>query len=335
MSRISIREVAIRAGVSVGTVSNVLNRPNIVAEATRARVQAAIDELGFVRNESARQLRQGRGRTLGVVLQSMANPYFTDVARGAEAAMNAEGFTALWCTSEDSADKERRCLDFLEEHNVSGVLITPVGRDDTRFAELRSRGLAVVILDRGAGRDLCSIRADHVAGGEMAVRHLLGRHHRRLAFVSGPLRQGPIHDRYTGAMGAARRAGLPGDAITRILLEEMTPTAGQEAARRLLALDPLPTGVFCASDLLAIGLVNELLRAGVKVPAEISVVGYDDIELAATSAVPLTTVHQPRHDLGRISAELAIEEAGAAAEGREHTHREVVLPTRLVIREST
>src|SRR3954468_10035185 len=104
-----------RAGVSVGTVSNVLNRPNLVAEATRARVQAAIGELGFVRNESARQLRQGRGRTFGVVLQSMANPYFTDLGHGAEVAMNADGFDALWCTSDGSAAKEQRCLDFLEE----------------------------------------------------------------------------------------------------------------------------------------------------------------------------------------------------------------------------
>ena len=144
----SIRDVAIRAGVSVGTVSNVLNRPKLVAEATRVRVQAVIDELGFIRNESARQLRQGRSRTLGVVLENFANPFFTDLARGAEAAMNTDGFNALWCTSDGSAAKERRCLDFLEEQSVSGVIITPVDLDAERIAELRDRGLSVVVLDR-------------------------------------------------------------------------------------------------------------------------------------------------------------------------------------------
>jgi DNA-binding LacI/PurR family transcriptional regulator len=331
LPRISIREVAMRAGVSVGTVSNVLNRPNLVAEATRERVQAAIGELGFVRNESARQLRQGRSRTLGVVLESMANPYFTDVARGAEAAMNTDGFDALWCTSDGSVAKERRCLDFLEEQHVSGVVITPVGLDQGRVAELHDRGLAVVLLDRRTQGGVCSIRVDHVAGGEIALGHLLDRHHRRVAFVTGPLRPGPVQDRYTGAVSAARRAGLDESAMTTLVHREMTPTAGKEAARRLLDLDPLPTGVFCANDLLAIGLVNELLRKGVKVPAEICVVGYDDIELATAAAVPLTTVRQPRHELGWSAATLAMAEASAP---EEHEHRQVVLSPALVVRES-
>jgi DNA-binding LacI/PurR family transcriptional regulator len=329
---ISIRDVAMRAGVSVGTVSNVLNRPNRVAEATRERVRAAIGELGFVRNESARQLRQGRSRTFGVLLESLANPYFTDLARGAEAAMTTDGFDAVWCTSEGSGGKERRCLDFLEEQRVSGVIIMPVDLDAERIGELHDRGLAVVVLDRRAYSGACSTRVDHVAGGEIAVGHLLGRRHRRLAVVTGPLLPEPIKDRYAGATAAARRAGLADDDVVTLTLDDLTPTAGKEAARRLLALDAMPTGVFCANDLLAIGLVNELLRAGVKVPGEIAVVGYDDIELAATSVVPLTTVRQPRHELGWTAAELAVAEAGASGE---HEHRQLVLSPSLVVREST
>ncbi|GLY79831.1 LacI family DNA-binding transcriptional regulator [Actinoallomurus iriomotensis] len=330
MPPVSIRDVAMRAGVSVGTVSNVLNRPNLVAEATRERVRAAIGELGFVRNESARQLRQGRSRTLGVVVESLGNPYFTDLARGAEAAMNTDGFDALWCTSDGSAAKERRCLDFLEEQRVSGVIITPVGLDAGRIAELRDRGLSVVVLDRRAYDGVCSIRVDHVAGGEIAVDHLTSRH-RRLAIVTGPLVAEPITDRYEGAVAAARRAGVAEEHLTTLVQGDLTPTSGMEAARRLLELDPLPTGVFCANDLLAIGLVNALLRTGVKVPEEISVVGYDDIELAGTSVVPLTTVRQPRHELGWTAAELAVAEAGTA-EG--HEHRGLALSPSLVVRES-
>lgn len=331
MPPVRIRDVAIRAGVSVGTVSNVLNRPKLVAEATRERVQAAIEELGFVRNESARQLRQGRSRTLGVVLENFANPYFTDLARGAEAAMNADGFNALWCTSDGSTAKERRCLEFLEEQSASGVIITPVGLDAERIGELRDRGLAVVVLDRRVYPGTCATWVDHVTGGEIAVTHLLGRRHRRLAIVTGPLLQEPIKDRYHGAMAAAERACLDDVEVTTLESLGMTPTAGKEAAQRLLNLERLPSGVFCTNDLAAIGLVNELLRVGVKVPEEISVVGYDDIELAATSVVPLTTVRQPRHELGRTAAGLAVAEAGAAGD---HEHREVVLTPSLVVRES-
>src|SRR4051795_10331684 len=165
-----------RAGVSVGTVSNVLNRPNLVAEATRERVRAAIGELGFVRNESARQLRQGRSRTFGVVLENLANPYFTDLARGAEAAMNTDGFDAVWCTSDGSPAKERRCLDFLEEQRVSGLIITPVDLGSQGIPELHDRGLSVVVLDRRAYTEACSTHVDHVAGGEIAIDHLAARH---------------------------------------------------------------------------------------------------------------------------------------------------------------
>lgn len=331
MPPISIRDVAIRAGVSVGTVSNVLNRPNLVAEATRERVQAAIGELGFVRNESARQLRQGRSRTLGVVLENLTNPYFTDLARGAEAAMNTDGFDAVWCTSDGSVAKERRCLDFLEEQRVSGLVIAPVGLDSDRIAELHDRGLSVVVLDRREYDGVCSTRVDHVAGGRIAIRHLLQAHHRRLAIVTGPLLQEPIRDRYEGAEAAARDAGMTEQGVATLVRGDMTPRAGKDAARLLLELDPLPTGVFCTNDLLAIGLVNELQRTGVKVPGEICVVGYDDIELAATSVVPLTTVRQPRHELGWTAAELALAES-VSSDG--HEHRQVVLTPSLVVRES-
>lgn len=328
MPPVRIRDVAIRAGVSVGTVSNVLNRPKLVAEATRKRVQAAIDDLGFVRNESARQLRQGRSRTLGVVLENFANPYFTDLARGAEAAMNLGGFDALWCTSNGSTVKERRCLEFLEEQSASGLIITPVDLDAERIGELRDRGLSVVVLDRHVYPETCATWVDHVAGGEIAVSHLLNRHH-RLAIVTGPMLREPIKDRYDGAMATAGR--VDDVEVTTLEVSGMTPTAGKAAAQRLLDLERLPSGVFCTNDLVAIGLVNELLRMGVKVPTEISVVGYDDIELAATSVIPLTTVRQPRRELGWAAAELAVAEAGA---DHTHEHRQVVLSPSLVIRES-
>lgn len=318
-----------RAGVSVGTVSNVLNRPNLVAEDTRARVQFAIHELGFVRNESARLLRQGRGRTIGVVLESMADPYFVDLGRGAEAALRADGFDVLWCTSDGSPDRELRCLDFLEQQRVCGIVITPVELNRERLRDLRRRGVATVLLDRRTSPDTCSVRVDHIAGGRLAVGHLFDRGHRSVAVVTGPLRTGPAWERHAGARDAARRAG--GTELTVIERGQASITAGVEAARWLLGRDSPPTGVFCASDLLAVGLVNELVRGGARVPEDVGVVGYHDIELAAAAAVPLTTVRQPRQELGWAAAELAIAEA-SEAEGHRHLRR--VLAPELVVRDS-
>ncbi|MCD0452275.1 LacI family transcriptional regulator [Actinocorallia sp. API 0066] len=322
--RASIREVARRAGVSVGTVSNVLNRPEQVAEATRVRVLAAIDELGFVRNEAARALRKGSGRTLGVLVEDLANPYFTDVARGAEAALNAGGFDVLWCTSDGSPEKERRCLDFLEEQGVSGLIVTPVGLDARRVARLRAHGIPVVFVDRRiAGVNACSVTVDHVAGGRLAAEHLtaLGRHD--LAFVTAEPETPPLRQRRAGALRALTQAGRT--APLTIAEPALSPAAGRRAAQRLLDFGTLPDGILCANDLIAIGVVNELVRAGVKVPQDVAVVGYDDIELAASAVVPLTTVRQPRRDLGRIATELAL----ADAEGRH-----IVLAPELVVRES-
>ncbi|WP_199487004.1 LacI family DNA-binding transcriptional regulator [Actinomadura logoneensis] len=342
MPQTSIREVARRAGVSVGTVSNVLNRPELVAEATRDRVRAAIKELGFVRNESARRLRQGpaarpeppaeptasRAPAFGVLMEDLANPYASDVARGAERALNKAGRDVLWLSSDHDPAKERRGLDLLTAQRAEGVLVIPVGMDDADVERLRAAGMSVVLLDH-VRPGVCSARVDHVAGGAVAADHLLGLGRRRLAFVSGRPEPRPVVDRRAGA--ARTLLGARVGALPVFTMEALTPTEGQAAARRLLSLPEVPDGVFCANDLLAIGLTNELVRLGVRVPDDIAVVGYDDIELAASAAVPLTTVRQPRRELGRAAAELALAET---AEGAAHTHRQVVLTPELIIRDS-
>ncbi|MFC6879737.1 MULTISPECIES: LacI family DNA-binding transcriptional regulator [Actinomadura] len=343
MPQSSIREVARRAGVSVGTVSNVLNRPDLVAEATRDRVRAAIEELGFVRNESARRLRQGpvrtesepseprgrtRGRAFGIVVEDLTNPYATDVARGAELALNEAGHDAIWLTSDHSSAKERRSLDLLEAQRAAGVLIIPVGLGDAGITRLRSAGMTVVLIDR-AGPDVCSAQVDHVAGGEIAAAHLLGIGREHVAFVTGAPEPVPCVERRDGAARTLEEAGVKPPLV--LVQDALSPTEGQAAAQRLLDLPALPGGVFCANDLLAIGLINELTRVGVRVPEEVAVVGYDDIELAASAAVPLTTVRQPRRELGWEAAELALAEV---AEGPSHRHRQLVLTPELVIRHS-
>src|SRR5450755_1166979 len=215
---VSIREVAALAGVSLGTVSNVLNRPEVVAEPTRTRVQAAIKKLGFIRNESARQLRAGRSRTIGLVVLDVANPFFTDVARGVEDEASEAGLAVILCNSDDQKAKESRYLELLEEHRVQGILITPVSGADERLARLQRRGTPVVLVDsRSPSRGQCSVSVDDVLGGDLAVSHLLAAGHERIAFVGGPMSVRQVSDRRDGAVRAFQRAGR--DAAELLVIE--------------------------------------------------------------------------------------------------------------------
>src|SRR5215211_3983226 len=208
MSSVGVKEVAARAGVSLGTVSNVLNRPHLVAEHTRQRVLDAIEELGFVRNEHARQLRAGGSRSLGYVVLDASNPFFTDVARGVEEAAQAAGLSVYLCNSNDDPRREAQYLDLLLEQRVQGVLITPVEADGERLAALTDRGIPVVLVDRRAeDADLCFVAVDDVLGGELAATHLLEAGHRRIAFVGGPLSLPQVSDRHSGAQRAIGSAG--------------------------------------------------------------------------------------------------------------------------------
>jgi LacI family transcriptional regulator len=332
---VSIKEVAARAGVSVATVSNVLNRPEIVTQGTRDRVQTAIRELGFVRNESARQLRAGRSRTIGLVVLDVANPFFTDLARGVEDEASKAGLSVILCNSDDQESKEKRYLDLLEEHRVQGVLITPVVGAGARLARLQRRGTPVVLVDsRSQTRGQCSVAVDDVLGGDLALSHLLARGHERIAYIAGPTVIRQVADRHEGALRALRRAGRPAGDLQVIQAGALNVAAGQRAGASIAAMPARsrPTAVFCANDLIALGVLQEMTRNRIRVPEDISIVGYDDIDFAAAAAVPLTSVRQPRMQLGHTAARLLLDEA---ADGETHQHRQVIFEPELVVRQST
>ncbi|NEA22284.1 LacI family DNA-binding transcriptional regulator, partial [Actinomadura bangladeshensis] len=185
---VGIKQVAAHAGVSPGTVSNVLNRPERVAEATRVRVEKAIRELGFVRNGSASTLRAGHSSTIGLMVLDLANPFFTDVARGVEDIASERGYAVILSSSGESDERERRNLRVFAEQRVRGVLLTPVGDDSDACDRLRERGVPVVLLDHPTPRaSQCSVAVDDVAGGELAAGELLDGGARTLAFVTGPM----------------------------------------------------------------------------------------------------------------------------------------------------
>ncbi|HEX3779358.1 MAG TPA: substrate-binding domain-containing protein [Pseudonocardiaceae bacterium] len=331
---VSIREVALLAGVSVGTVSNVLNRPDVVATVTRERVLAAINELGFVRNESARQLRSGTARAIGLVVLDVSNPFFTDVARGVEEAATEAGHAVILCNTDESVQKEARHLELLAEQRVHGVLITPADPTLAPVHKLRGRGVSVVLLDHPAElADACSVAVDDRTGGTLAIRHLIAKGHQDIVMVNGATnRLYQARERHVGAVAALTEAGRAPESLGVIEVPAFTVACGLSAGEELLARSPRPTAVFCANDLLALGVLQALVRAGVRVPQEVAIVGYDDIDFAAAAAVPLSSVRQPRLLIGRTAAELVIAETHDP-DGHEHQH--VVFTPDLVVRASS
>jgi LacI family transcriptional regulator len=331
-----IKEVAAQAGVSVGTVSNVLNRPHVVREATRARVEAAMADLGFVRNESARQLRAGSSRLIAYVFLDAGNPFFTDVARGIEDASREHGFALVMCNSDGDAAREEDYLGLLLEQRVHGVLVTAINDRGTRLRSLPMLGVPVVLVDRPASgiQEWCSVGVDDVHGGELAVTHLLEQGHRRIGFVGGPHAIPQVADRLAGARRALEVAGRSPEDLTLLETDALTVATGREAGQRLTGLPSglRPTAAFCANDLVALGLLQELIHQGVAVPDDVALVGYDDIDFAAAAAVPLTSVRQPRQLLGRTATELLLQEAERLPG---HVHEQIQFTPELVVREST
>ncbi len=326
----SMKDVAARASVSLGTVSNVLNHPDLVALPTRLRVEEAIRDLGFVPSAAAQQLRVGRSKVLGLVVPDIANPFFTEVARGAEDAALESGYVVILCNSDEQAEREDRYLAVLEAQRVSGILITPARKSLKPLSRLIKNGVAVTLLDNAApSHDVCSASVDDTLGGILAAEHAIALGHTQLVWLAGPRDIPQVSDREAGIMRAARKAKVN---VRRIAASQMTAASGEAAMQDALTKGIEMTALLCANDLLAIGAVRSLTRAGLGVPKDVSVIGYDDIEFAANAAVPLTSVRQPKYELGYAAAKLVI---GECEDPATHAHQRVQFQPQLVERASS
>jgi LacI family transcriptional regulator len=333
MAATSVRDVAQDAGVSVGTVSNVLNHPEKVLPATVARVQESIDRLGFIRNDAARQLRAGRSTTIGLILLQASNPFFTEVARGVEEGASELGFSTLLGNSAQNHRRELAYLELFEQQRVHGVLISPVGDVTARLEGLRRTGIAAVLVDRsGAGSHSSSVSVDDVAGGQLAVEHLIEQGRRRIAFLGGPFEIRQVTDRLEGARRAV--AAHPGVALEVIEVDALDVLAGRSAGEllRTRAAVDRPDGIFAANDLLAVGVLQSLVMLGdARVPQDVALIGYDDIDFASTAVVPLSSIRQPSERIGATALEILL----AEAEDSTLAPRQVVFQPSLVARTST
>ena len=301
---VSVKDVARAAGVSVGTVSNVLNRPEKVSPATVERVHAAIADLGFVRNDAARQLRAGRSRTVGLVVLDSANPFFAEVARGAEERAAEHGVTVLLGSSGQDAARENAYLDLFREQRVNGVLLTPLALDDARAEILETAGVPIVLVDAEVDGELPSVAVDDVEGGYLAVQHLLQQGRRRILFAGGPASVRQVADRLEGARRAL--AEVPDATLEVSSTDELTVLAGRLVGEELARRDAedRPDGVFCANDLLAVGVLQGAAILGkLRVPEDLALIGYDDIDFAQSTVVPLSSIRQPAREIGAAAVD--------------------------------
>ena len=327
----SIKDVAREAGVSTATVSHVLNNSRFVSEETRARVLSAAERCHYYPNAHARSLASGRSQMLGLLISDIANPFFPELVKAIEAAAFERGYDVLLSNTNYDQERAARYVRRIIERKVAGVALMTSEFDDRLVEELARRHVSVVLLDREAPAvGMSNLCVDYEAGIEAAVRHLVALGHRRVSFVSGPPHLRSIRKRLDAFRLSLARY-LPGAPEPEVYSGDLKLEGGRRAAREMLAADARPTAVVTANDLMALGAMREFLSAGLSIPRDVSVVGFDDIAFASLAEPPLTTVCLPRDELGRRAVEALV----ATIEHPERQGVELHVPTHLVERGST
>jgi LacI family transcriptional regulator len=327
----TIREVAEKAGVSPTTVSHVVNNTRYVSEHVRNRVRLAMRELNYRPNALARSLRRGETLTLGLILPDSANPFFAEISRAIESEAFQCGYSVILCNTENNIEKERLYTEVLENKQVDGLIFVASGEDLQAISEIAGNGLPLVVVDRDMGNlELDTVTTDNFSGGLIATQHLLSLRHQRIACITGPSNITPSADRVTGYRAALQQAGVPVDEVL-LARGDFHPASGYQAALQLLQRNPRPTAIFACNDLMAIGAIRAASQLGLRVPQDVSILGFDEIELASYTTPPLTSVSQPKEEIGQLAVALILERI------QDHTllPRRKVLSPRLVIREST
>ena len=329
-----LTDVAALAGVSLGTVSHVLNHPHKVAPGTRAKVEAAIDELGFSRNSMASALARGDTRTIGLVVVSLSNSMFVDIARGAQRVARERDHYLQLASADDDADLFDAHMRRMNETRSSGMLIAPMTDQTASIARSRAAGCPVVVLNHDSSEhDACRVLVDNVAVGSIAASHVLSLGRRHLAFVYGLPHLQPVRRRREGVRHTV--AALDGVRLTEIEVDSLEAESGAAAGRELAALPPeeRPDAIIAVTDVLGMAVLNELTAQGLSVPGDVAVMGCDHNSVAWGSAVPLTSVTMEGQEMGAAAVRLLLTELDESEES--HEHSTVMLKPHLVPREST
>lgn len=316
----TIKDVARKSGVNASTVSRALNGNYGVKQQTRDHVKLVAKEMGYRPNRVARGLVTGRSQSLALIVSNIRNPFFAEVARGAEDAAQKAGMDLILCNSDLDLDKQMRYVQSLLEKRVDGIMMYSVASlsraDQDRLSQANA---PIVLLNRSAPKGaFSSVFADYEHGGAIAARHLLKLGHRRIGHLGGPKHNFSLADRARGFVNALQQAANP---VTPIILSGRNSFAGGcELTAKLLREHPDVTAIFTANDSMAFGAIRAILDAGLKVPDDISLIGFDNVELSSIIHPPLTTIHQPKHEMGQAAVEILLR-LGASGERRVPEHR--------------
>ncbi len=329
MNKPNVRDVAKQAHVSVGTVSNVLNRPSSVSEETRQRVRNAIDMLGFIPNSQMKN-SQREPKVIGLILPLSDNPFYTELAQGIEDAVSKAGLRVLTGFSREDEAIELHLLTAMVDAGFKGVIVTPVGPRNQVFEKFIEQNIKVGFFSQTDDQpEQCSVSIDQVHGGYIGLQYLHSLGHKNILWISGPAHHHQSNQRFVGISLAAQELGVDLQVMSSPSLDFIS---GEQIAPEILALPRRPDAIFAGNDALALGITNYLLKEGLTVPGDISILGFDNVAYAESALVPLSTVSQTPYKLGYTMGEQMIAELNA---DETHLHQHVVFQPQIVERAST
>jgi LacI family transcriptional regulator len=327
----TVHDVAKLAGVSPITVSRVINNSGYISATTRDRVEMAIKEIGYVPNTLARGLRSKRTNTLALVVTDITNPYFTSMARGVEDVAGASNYTVIYCNTDESETKEEKYANILAQRQVDGVLLVPACGNAKIINFLESNGISVVVLDRRvSGVNTDFVRSDSEDGANRLIKLLIGLGHERIAVITGPKKVSTAVDRVKGYRQALVDAGLKENEL--IYYGSFTQQSGYDFAKLAMLQSPRPTAIFAANNFILLGVVKAMRELQLKVPEDVSVVGFDDFPESMLVKPFFTAVLQPAYEMGRLAAELLLKRISGELSGE---CQKIILQTEIIERESS
>jgi DNA-binding LacI/PurR family transcriptional regulator len=331
--RMDIRTIARAANVSIATVSRTINHVATVNPAIAKRVWEVVDELDYFPNTQARALVSGRSKLFGLIVSEITNPFFPELIQGFEDIAVEHGYEILVSSTNYDPKRMSHCIRRMLERKVEGVAVMTFGIEEPLLDQLAKRKVPLVFIDIGPDRPGISLlKVDYQHGIRQGVQHLAALGHRDIAFVTGPMKLHSAQSRKAAFIASLKECGIP-LSRTWIVEGDHTLEGGITAMEKLLATNPRPTAVMCSNDMTAIGVLHKLYRAGLRVPDDLSVIGFDDIHIAEVTIPPLTTVQMSRFELARSAFNALrthVEEPDASTQKREYN-----IQTDLIVREST
>ncbi|KLV08730.1 MULTISPECIES: HTH-type transcriptional repressor PurR [Photobacterium] len=327
----TIKDVARMAGVSTTTVSHVINKTRFVAEATQKKVLAAVEELNYAPSAVARSLKCNTTRTIGMLVTKSTNPFFAEVVHGVEEYCYGEGYTLILCNTEGNLEKQRDYLRMLAEKRVDGLLVMCSDLDEQLLELLeRQKDLPMVIMDWGPeSPHTDKIQDNAELGGYVATKFFIEHGHKEIGCLTGHAEKAACRERLKGFRKAMTEAGL--DINEDWILEgDFECESAVKAANTFMAMEKRPTAIFCFNDIMAMGMISTFEQAGIRVPDDMSIIGYDNIDLAPYFSPPLTTIHQPKRRLGKSAVEILMDRV----KNKEHEHQVFEMIPELVVRKS-